>query len=150
MPDFPCQPTEVILSLHSITYCITYSSAEPSANLGHQASFKQLTKMLNWAEPKTSLWTTDLFPGEPRAYHWRKESNFKTNKLVSLFIYHLTDTLQQFLTQGIMTKLNFWRWIYPKEPQHLCGANKEKEGLKANPAHLAKPLILEVSSFFFF
>lgn len=33
--------------------------------------------MLNEAEPKKSLWTTDIFPREPRTYHWRKDSNLK-------------------------------------------------------------------------
>lgn len=50
---------------------------------GFMPASKCLTKTLNWAEPKTSLWTTDLFPREPRAYRWRKESNLKKKSSVS-------------------------------------------------------------------
>ena len=30
---------------------------------------------------------------------------------------------------------NSWRWIYSKDPQHVCKANKGKEGLRRDAAH---------------
>lgn len=57
-----------------------------------------------WDEPTTSLWTTDCYSKEQRAYPWRKESNLK-RKLVS-DAFHIPSSLY-------FTAIPSTRYCYP-------------------------------------